>query len=382
MTAPGGSGPADIAITGVEVFLVRLPVKLPRKHGSGEVAGRVANVVLKLTTDSGIAGWGEAAPWTVFTGSAEANAAALDVYFRPFLLGANPCRVTALMREAEKTLVGHGDAKAALETALLDILGQVSGLPISDLLGGRCRDEIPLSFSIANPDFEADFELASKLYDEGLRLFKVKTGFAEHACDITRLERLRETLPDDAELRVDYNQGLAPFEAITRLRDIEAFRPTFIEQPVPGDQVEAMAAITAALDTPVMADESVFTPAQALRAVEKRIADILSIKIMKSGGMLRAREVAAIAEAGGLACYGGDMFETGIAHLAGAQMIAATPNISLGCEFYQATYYLEQDLLAEAFPVKSGKVIVPRTPGLGIRVDEDRVRHCAEISRG
>jgi muconate cycloisomerase len=109
----------------------------------------------------------------------------------------------------------------------------------------------------------------------------------------------------------------------------------------------------------------------------QRIADMVSVKIMKHGGMMAGRKVSAICEAAGLACYGGDMFETGIAHLAGTHMIAATPNISLGCEFYQATYFLERDLLAEPFPVKNGRVIVPTAPGLGIKVDEDRVRHYA-----
>lgn len=381
MTAPDPSCSADLAISQVTVFHVRLPVRLPRKHGSGDVSQSVDNVILKLTTDSGIVGWGEAAPWTVFTGSAEGNAAALDVHFRPFLLGANPCRVQPLMRQAERSLVGHGDAKAALEMALFDILGKVCGLPVAELLGGRCRDEIPLSFSIANPDFAADVDLVQRLYGEGVRLFKIKTGFADHAFDLLRLERLRGLLPEDADLRIDYNQGLAPYEAIARLRDIEAFRPTFIEQPVPAEQFEAMAAITVALDTPIMADESVFTPAQALRAAENRIADIFSIKIMKSGGMLRAREAAAIAEAAGIAGYGGDMFESGLAHLAGAHMVAATPNISLGCEFYQASYYLEQDILAAPFPLRDGKVLVPRTPGLGIPVDEDRVRHFTVAAR-
>ena len=90
------------------------------------------------------------------------------------------------------------------------------------------------------------------------------------------------------------------------------------------------------------------------------MADLVSIKIMKHGGMLAGRKIAAICEAAGIACYGGDMFETGIAHLAGTHMIAATPNISLGCEFYQAKYFLERDLLAKPFPIENGRVIVPQ----------------------
>jgi muconate cycloisomerase len=365
----------QLRISAVTVSTVRIAARSVHSHGIGDVAA-ATNVILRLDTDAGITGWGEAAPWTVFTGSPQASAAALDVHLRPLLMGADPFRIEALLAAAERTVVHCTEAKAAIEMALFDIVGKALGVPVCDLLGGRVRDEIPLSFSVADPDFGRDLELVNHLYGEGIRLFKVKTGFADHADDLRRLSRSRERLPGDAEIRVDYNQGMEPWEAIRRLRDIEQFRPTFIEQPVPADQHTALAAITAALDTPIMADESVFTPADALRVAGRHMVDLISVKIQKSGGMLRARDIAAIAAAGGLACYGGDMFETGIGCTAGAHLIAATPNISLGCEFYQPNYYFEEDLLARPFPVRDGKVQVPTAPGLGIEVDEDRLaRH-------
>lgn len=362
----------QIRISAVSVHAVRIPVRAVHSHGIGDV-GASTNVILRLDTDAGITGWGEAAPWSVFTGSPEASYAALDVHLRPLLIGADPFRIQALHAAAERTLVHCTEAKAALEMALFDIVGQALGAPVSDLLGGRVRGDIPLSFSIANPDFAADIDLVRYLCGEGIRLFKVKTGFAEHREDVRRLEKLRAILPPDAEIRIDYNQGMQPWEAIRRLRDIECFRPTFIEQPVPAENRAALAVIAAALDTPVMADESVFTPAEALEVAAQHTADLISIKLQKSGGMLRAREIAAIAAAGGLACYGGSMFETGISATAGAHLIAATANISLGCEFYQPTYYLADDLLVHPFPVRNGMVEVPSAPGLGIEVDEDRL---------
>jgi muconate cycloisomerase len=365
----------QLRISAVSVFTVRIAGRTVHSHGIGDLATS-HNVILKLDTDAGISGWGEAAPWAVFTGLPENAAAALDVHLRPLLLGADPFRIAGLMAAADRTVVGCPEAKTAVEMALFDIVGKALGVPVCDLLGGRVRDEIPLSFTVADPDFGRDLETVAELVRDGIRLFKVKTGFAAHAEDLRRLEKLRAILPADAEIRVDYNQGMEAWEAIRRLRDIEGFRPTFIEQPVPADQYAALAAITAALDTPVMADESVFTPADALRVSAGHVADLISIKAQKSGGMLRAREIAAIAAAGGLACYGGDMFETGIACTAGAHLIAATPNISLGCEFYQPNYYLVEDLLAQPFPVKHGQVQVPTAPGLGIEVDEDRLaRH-------
>ncbi len=378
--APDGRIAAD-SVARMSVHLVRLPVTGRRDHGIGAVAGAVDNVVLRLDTSDGVVGWGEAAPWPAFSGTAEATAAALDRYLRPLVIGADPSRVAAIMADAGRLIAGHPEAKAALEAALLDIAGKRAGLAVAELIGGRCRDTIPLSFSIANPDFAADLDKVAELHEDGIRLYKLKTGFAGHRFDLDRLAALRERY-DDIDLRVDYNQGLEPFDAVRSLRDIEAFRPSFIEQPVAAANRAAMAAITAALDTPILADESVFTPSDALAAVSDRIADGFSIKIMKSGGLRPAQTIAEIAAAAGLGAYGGDMFESGLGHLAGTHLVAATPAITLGCEFYQARYYLEADILTEPFPVENGAVMVPTAPGLGIAVDTAALDRFTVEARG
>jgi len=258
--------------------------------------------------------------------------------------------------------VGHNEAKCALETALLDIAGQISGLSIAELVGGRQRDDIAMSFSVANANFDKDLEDIAELWNDGVRLFKLKTGFTDHAFDVHRLAVLREKYGDEISLRVDYNQGLPAYDAKRRIRDLEPFKPAFVEQPVKMHEREALA---------IMADESVFDSQDALYGVQQRIANIFSLKIMKSGGIRRALEVASIARAGGVEIYGGCMFETGIAHTAGAHLMAAVPDLLLGCEFYMATYYAEEDILVDPFPVKNGKVQVPQGPGLGITIDRD-----------
>ena len=356
----------------IRVHVVNIPVKAVHSHGSGDVAG-IRSVLLEVTTDGGLTGWGEASPWPVFTGTVEGNAAALDVHLRPHLLGADPVQVEKHLATADAVVVGCPEAKAALETALLDIVGQMAGLSIAELVGARHRAAVPLSFSVANPDFDMDLEDVERLYEDGVRLFKLKTGFAEHAFDRIRLEKLRERYGDSVSLRIDYNQGLRATDAIRTLRDLESFDLAFIEQPVKRHERAALAEITRALDTPVMADESVFDPAEALAGVGMRLADIFALKIMKSGGIRRALEVAAIARLGGIDVYGGCMFETGVAHAAGAHLMAALPDLHLGCELYMSTYYAREDILAEPFPVRSGLVHVPDGPGLGVTVDPDRL---------
>jgi muconate cycloisomerase len=364
----------EVRIAAVAIFVVRWPLKMKRRHGVGDIEHSLPGAIVKITTNAGILGWGEVAPWSVFTGTAEANATGIHHYLRPHLIGADPLQVSALMRRVERALTGHSEAKAAVEMALLDIAGKHFGAPVAQLLGGYYRREVPLSVSIANPDFEEDCAFAKQLAAGGISIFKVKTGFASHREDIRRLERLRADLPAHVDLRVDYNQGLEPWDAVRRLRDIEVFRPTFIEQPVRRDERAALAAITRALDTPIMADESVFTPAEAIEMVRGQIADLVSVKIMKSGGIARAREIAAIAEAGGIAAYGGTMFEGGLASAAGLHMVAATPNISLGAEFYTSTFVLGAEILRTPIAIRNGASLVPTGPGLGVDVDEERVR--------
>ncbi|MDS1136858.1 enolase C-terminal domain-like protein [Nitratireductor indicus] len=356
----------------VRVHLVTVPTRTVHSHGSGDV-GAIRSVLLELVTDTGLTGWGEASPWPVFTGTVEANAAAMHGYFAPYLRGRDPVQVEVLMNAVEKILVGHHEAKAALECALLDLTGQICGLSIAELVGGRHREAIPLSFSVANPDFGKDLEDIAAMWADGVRLFKLKTGFAGHSFDLMRLEKLRAVYGDEIDLRIDYNQGLPAFDAIRHVRDLEPFRPTFVEQPVKRHEREALAAITRSVDVPIMADESVFDPREALLGAQMRLSDVFSLKIMKSAGIRRALEVAAIARAAGIEVYGGCMFETSIAHAAGAQLMAAVPDLRLGCEFYMSTYYAADDIAQDPFPVKGGLVHVPNGPGLGVRPDAEKL---------
>ena len=363
-------------IVGFDLWHLSLPVVSRREHGSGTVHRACEILVLRLTAEGGAEGFGEASPWVVFTGSPEASYAALDRYLRPLVVGRPLAEREAIMAEALTAVAHCTEAKAALECALLDLEGRLLGKPVWALLGSKRRDRIPLSCSLANPDFEADLALVERLEADGVRIVKLKTGFRDHAFDLMRLERLAVAHPD-LKVRVDYNQGLAPEAALDQLRDVASFVPCFIEQPVRAHHYALMAEIRAAVEVPLLADESVFGPEDMARAVREGICDGVSVKVMKAGGPTRAREVARMAGAAGLSAYGGDMFESGLAHAAGAHLVAASPEIGLGCEFYQARYYLEEDILEEPFPIEAGAVVVPEGPGLGVRPDLERLRRHA-----
>ncbi|KMW60256.1 Muconate cycloisomerase [Candidatus Rhodobacter oscarellae] len=359
-------------IIGFDVWHLEVPVTSRRDHGIGSIEGGFEVVVLRLTTEDGTQGWGEAACWSVFTGSPEASLAALDRYIRP-LVEQRPVGARAEIMAQARYVVAHAtEAKAALESALLDLEGKLTGVPVHALLGGKVRDRAPLSVSIANPDFDQDIALMERIRDEGVRLVKLKTGFKDHAFDVLRCEHIRAHFPEFG-LRLDYNQGLPTAEAEASVLDLAAFAPDFIEQPVRAYEFDCMAALRKICPVPLLADESVFGPEDMHRAAREGIADGVSIKVMKSGGLTRAQETARLAVQAGWTAYGGDMHETGLAHLAGAHLMAATPEITLGCEFYHATYYVREDLLAQPFPVKDGHVVVPDAPGLGLDPDPEKI---------
>ncbi|WP_442919003.1 enolase C-terminal domain-like protein [Methylobacterium sp. WSM2598] len=363
----------------MRLFPIESPIRMARLQGVGTVEGAVTRVLLDLTASDGVVGWGEAAPWAVFTGTPEAAFAALDRYLRPLVLGAPVRRIRALGAAMDRALVGHAEAKLAVETALFDILGRQSGLSVADLLGGRVRDTIPLSFSIADPDFAADLDRMRAMVPAGARIVKVKTGVREHRRKMARLEAIRAEFGAALDLRVDDNQALAPFGAIRLLRDVETLAPTFIEQPVARGHLAAMTSLAAALDTPILADESCFDASDLAEIVRLGAADAISVKLMKTGGLLKAQGLMALADAAGLPGYGGTLWEGGVALAAGTQFIAATPGVSPGCEFYMPHHVLIEDVLETRVENRGGEVVVPDGPGLGITVSEHAVRANARV---
>jgi len=363
---------ADEVITGLDVWHLRLPVSTARDHGIGRVSGAIEVIVIRLRLSGGICGFGEASPWSVFTGTPEANFAAVDRYMRPLIEGRRLSERHQIMADITACVAHCTEAKAAVETALLDAAGRLCGLPVSALLGGAVRDKIPLSCSLANPEFDEDIALAERLIDDGVRIVKLKTGFGGHDFDMMRLEQLRKRFPQ-LNIRVDYNQGLSAAHAQACVCDVASFKPDFIEQPVAAPLYAVMARLREAVDSPLLADESVFSATDMQRAITENICDGVSVKIMKAGSLSESCRIAAMAGAAGLSAYGGDMFETGLAHLAGTHMVAAAPNITLGCEFYQARYYLKDDILSTPFVIKDGYVHVPAGPGLGAEIDVDKL---------
>jgi muconate cycloisomerase len=361
-------------ITSIQSILVDIPTRRPHAMSFGTVT--LQNfVVVRIRTDAGLEGVGEAA----ITGgptwneeSAETVKAVIDRYLAPVLVGRDPFQVERCVREMDRAAKGNYFAKAALEFACFDVTGKALGVPVSALLGGVVRDRIPYSWSLATGDVEQEIAEAKALADKGSLLFKVKVGVRPAAEDVPRLERIVRALPPPIKVRVDANQGWDEPTTLRILPRLEPIGLDLLEQPVPRWNFAAMARITAASRLPIMADESVCTIQDCLEAARQHIAHVWSLKMTKAGGLLRAKQAAAIAEAGGIPCYVGNMIETGIGTAAYAHFCASTPIVTQGCELF-GPLLLADDLTREGIKYHEGHVFVPDSPGLGVSLDEAKL---------
>lgn len=363
-------------IATIEVIPFAIPIRRPKYLGLGSMA-RVDNVLVKIQNEQGVVGWGETAPWPVFADTVGAVTAAIQHHLAPVLLGEDPSRMEWLTAKMDATLAGHSSAKAALDMALFDLLGKSWDQPVHNLLGGMCRDRIPLSFSVANQDIDADLEEIDCLLAAGVRTFKVKIGVLDPHDDLERLKAIRDLVGADVTLRVDANQSLPSEHALRLLREMEEVGLDFIEQPLPHWDLEGTARLARALSTPVMVDESVFGLSDAMRVARQSAAHLVSIKLMKHGGLHASRRVIAVCAAANIANYAGAMSESGLGVAAALHLAAASDNVRYGSDFYQPFYLHTRELLVEPLKTVDGQVLVPKGAGLGVQLDMDIVRELA-----
>jgi len=357
-----------VKIESIETFATCPPIRHAGTLGVGTF-DRAESVIVRVRTDTGVEGVGEASMWAPFTDNLYAARETIDRYLGPAVVGMSPFDGEAINQTMERVQHGASSAKAAVDMACLDAAARAVGVPLHTLLGGLVRDRISLSYSVTNQDIDADLAEIRWLLEEGFHVLKIKTGVLAFKPEIERIEAIRKFLPAHADMRIDFNQGLERELAIRTCRALEQFEPTFMEQPVKGHDIDMMARIATAIDTPIMADESVFSMQNALDVVKAGAADIASIKLMKPGGILRSRKVAAIFEAAGMPCYAGAMWESGIGIAASLHFMASTPNVRYGSDFYIPNFLLLDDLVVEPLRMGEGHIYVPEAPGLGVDVD-------------
>lgn len=360
-------------ITDIEAIPVSIPFNVAFKIPGGEVPS-ADHTLVKIHTDEGVYGVGEAATIAAYSEETVFSTfAVITRVLKPLLIGQDPLNIGAIHRTMDLALHANYFAKAAIDLACYDILGKHLGAPVHMLLGGAYRDRILVGQSIGIKDASTAAADAVRYVEMGFHSIKIKIG-ADAKADIARVAAIREAVGPDVDLRVDANQGYSVDTAIKALRSMEKYDLLLIEQPVPRTDVHALAQVSAALDTPVMADESVFTPSDAIDIVRHQAADILNIKIMKPGGLYGSLHIAGIATGANLPLAIGSMVEMGIGTAAGAHFAAACEGVRYPCDV-KGPSLLKDDILQEPVRIEGGYTYVPQGPGLGVDWDEGKVQH-------
>ena len=366
-------------ITAVRVETLELRYSEPFVIASSALSAGPCDLV-RVETDEGLVGLGEACPGYEFTG--ETLWTVQDVigeYLGPSVVGRDPFDLEAIRHIWERELftVGNQAARAGLEMALWDLQGKALGRPLCDLLGGRSRDGLA---EVVAFGWDAPEELARKtraLRAESVATFKIKVGDAPER-DEQRVAAVREAAGPDARITVDANQGW--WDAGTAIRAIRLLEPhgvEFVEQPVRMDDLEAARFVRDRVDTPIALDESIRGPREALAAAAAGACDMFVVKLMKTGGILDALKVNAIAEAAGITIMMGNMGESSLGLAAHFHVNVALANaVHCDADLPCRGGGLERDLGAGlTAEVRDGvsTVLVPDGPGLGVALDEDAV---------
>ena len=363
-----------LSVAACQTYLIDIP--LVRAHVMSFVATSAVNYVLvRIETEEGLVGWGEAATFqgpTWSEESAESIKATIDGYFAPRLRGVSLLDYQVALNRALSPYQGNNFAKAAVESAVLDLVGRYYGQPVCVLLGGRYRERVRLSWSLASGNPGDDLAEAKDKYQEGYRIFKFKFGADSLTNDLARLEAVRGELGDEVSLRVDLNQGWDLNTARRAIRPLDDLGIDFLEQPLPKWDLRGMAAIRTQSAFPIMADESLDSGQAALEMIRQGSADIFAYKLTKLGGLLNSLNIYHLARMAGLGAYVGCMIETSLGTAAYLHFAAAVPELTWGCELW-GPVMLQRDVVKEPVRIQKGSVHLPPGPGLGVEVDTERV---------
>ncbi|MDM9560746.1 MULTISPECIES: muconate/chloromuconate family cycloisomerase [Bordetella] len=365
----------EVRIETIEAILVDLPTIRAHQLAMA-VMQRQTLVIVRLRCSDGIEGLGEA---TTIGGlaygeeSPEGIKLAIDTYLAPALAGQDATNVRAALARLDQVARGNRFAKSALETALLDAQGKRLGVPVATLVGGAVRTRLPVLWTLASGDTARDIDEAEALLQARRHnTFKLKIGRREIAADVAHVARIKQALGERARVTVDVNQAWNEADAAGAIARLEAAGVDLIEQPIPRANLAGMARLAARFVVPIMADEAVCTPEDALDIARLGAADVLALKIAKSGGILEMTRTAAVGDAAGMALYGGTMLEGSIGSIASAHGFAALPRLGWGTELF-GPLLLKDDIVANPPRYDDFALQLPAGPGLGLTLDEDKL---------
>ncbi|WP_159834933.1 muconate/chloromuconate family cycloisomerase [Burkholderia sp. 8Y] len=358
----------------IETRLVDLPTIRPHKLSVATMHGQTLMLV-KVFCSDGVVGIGEGATIAGMAygpDSPESMKLAVDAYLAPAAIGRDATRIQGLMAHLGKLVKVNHFAKSALETALLDAQGKRLGVPVSELLGGRRRDRLPVAWTLASGDTARDIaEARAMLEARRHNIFKLKIGAKSIKDDIAHVAAIKRELGDAAAVRVDVNMAWSETQAARAIPALADAGCELVEQPVAS--AAAMARLTRRFPAALMADEILQGPESAFEIAKNDGADVFAIKIEQSGGLFAAQRVAHIADAAGIELYGGTMLEGAFSTVASAHLFSSFANLQWGTELF-GPLLMTEEILTKPLDYSDFELTVPNGPGLGIELDETVVK--------
>lgn len=333
------------------------------------------HAIVEVITEDGVKGYGEAAPSPAFMGETAATIKLVnDLYLAQVVVGQPINHLSTIHERMDGVIHGQSAAKSAIDIAIHDAWGKIEGKPVYDLVGGRYRETIPLTYVIGMKSDEDAYAEAQRVIDLGFTTMKIKVG-NDPARDIRVVEAIRQAIKDskkDVRIRLDGNQGysvrdaIKVMKALERTGDIES-----IEQPVEKWDLFGMKEIRQAIETPVMADEMVFSLHDMTNIIKLECADIVNLKICKVGGIHQSKKIAGMAEAAGMTCTIGSNLELGVGIAASMHVAASTPVVVNPSDFICGAYLHTHDIITNPMwdQVEDGHINVTDRPGLGVKIN-------------
>lgn len=362
-------------IHSIETILADVPTIRPHKLSVTTMSTQTL-VLVRVRCADGVEGWGEA---TTIGGlnygeeSPESIKANIDTHIAPLLIGKDATRVAAAMAVVRKAIQGNRFAKCAIETALLDAQARRLGISLSELLGGRVRNELPVAWTLASGDTAKDIAEAEHMLElRRHRIFKLKIGARAVQEDVAHVLAIKKALGAKASVRVDVNQAWTELQAMEAIAALQDGGVDLIEQPIAAHNQAGMARLARHFAVPVMADEALQGPLDAYRYAAAGAADVFAVKITQSAGLTQAAQVATVAQLSGVALYGGTMLEGGIGTAASSHLFATFPDLAFGTELF-GPLLLTEEVLQEPLVYRDFMLQVPSGHGLGVTVDLDKL---------
>ena len=372
-------------ITKVEVIPIHL-----EKRAEVEIADRRVRVplswklwgdkvIVKVSTDEDLVGLGAVScvprEWGI---DARVVANYIDTYYGPTIIGEDPFNIEPILEKMDDLFEFrqipqvNPFPRSAIDVALYDLMGKYCRVPIHKIIGGCYRERVSIAGIVYIHTAEKMAKDASAFASQGFKEVKMKVG-VEPETDVHNVKAVREAIGDVVGIRVDANGAWNVNTAIKTIKRLEKYDILVVEQPVPRWDVKGMAEVRRCVNTPIMVDEGLHSLQDAQRLIEHQACDIFNIKLQKTGGLTFCKKLTVMAESADITCFMGSEGETGIGTAAALHLVASTPNFGF-CADLCGPYNNADDIIKKPFKVKDGYLEVPKKLGLGVELDEEKVK--------